>query len=168
MEWSSLTEMISVLRQLISNDLVETAIIGGMGAFFGAWGAHKFLARAEARQSLVTELNNVNSALLLCFSICNSFLSLKKQHLRPMTQEYEKLKQSFEAFQNNVRSNAKSGPFVFEFLADGQTLPSINQPISILEKTVFEKVSIRGRGLAAAVQLGHVDKFRTHSLAATM
>jgi hypothetical protein len=57
-----------------------------------------------------------------------------------------------------ARAQGQHGPVVYELHADFQTIPPMRLPTELLERCVFEKISIRGRALAAAVDLlGEID-----------
>jgi hypothetical protein len=85
----------NVARQIISAEWFNTLVAGAFGAFFGAWGAQAVISRSQFKQSIVTELNAINAAMALCFAICNRFVALKKQHLKPLFDKYRKAREAF-------------------------------------------------------------------------
>jgi hypothetical protein len=141
-----------VARQFFASTLASTLIASAFGAFAGAFTAN----RVQTKRAVVAELNSINSALLLCFSICNRAISLKKQIVRPTFERYQQLKKAFEAARASPSSAA--GAAIFTFLADLQTITPPIMPNALLERQLFEKISVRGRALAAAVDLaGAID-----------
>jgi len=95
---------------------------------------------------------------MLCFSICNRFISLKRQHVRPMRDQFERARREHDEFQAAARAHAGPQPLVYQFLADFRTITPVKAPTEVLERLLFERISIRGRALAAAVDLvGAID-----------
>lgn len=129
----------------------EPSVSSLAGALFGAWGAQIAINRGQRRQAVTSELNSVNSALGLSFSMTNTFMGLKRQHVRPQADAFAKLEQSFEKFEK--ARQAGPGPHVFEFIADWKTLGPPKVPIGTFEQLLFDKLSLKGRGMQAAVQL---------------
>jgi hypothetical protein len=145
-----------------------TLAAAAFGAFFGAW----VNTRIQTRKVAITELNNINAALALCFSISNIALSLKRQHVLPMKDRYDRTQQDHKKHLADRRLHKSPGPLVFELHADLQTLTPLKMPSELLERCVFDKITISGRALAAAVTLvGSIDgldksiKFRNELIA---
>jgi hypothetical protein len=141
-----MSNLIDFLHQIAPKDGWGTAFVtAGLGAFVGGWVA----SRAFTKRAVITELNALSTARMLCFSICNRFLALKSQHVMGMKQRFDQIWQEHEAF---LRRSPQT-PSKFVFSADFQTLTPFQLPIDELKKLVFEKTSIRGRGLVALVDL---------------
>ncbi|MGX1196232.1 hypothetical protein [Parvibaculum sp. MBR-TMA-1.3b-4.2] len=144
------------LHEILKSSAFATVVVGAFGAFFGALGAQFAIGRSQRKRELVADLNAVNSALSLCFFTSNTFLAAKKQHIVPMWSAYSSLQNDCKRFVE-VRSHntfVASLPFEsFEFLADFKTLLSARVPLEAFEGLVFDKLSIRVRGLAAASEL---------------
>jgi hypothetical protein len=86
---------------------------------------------------------------MLCISICNISIAFKRQFVAPMHEAYERVRMNYEK-KLTVKGE---GPNTFALRADLQTLMLQKMPTEVLERYVFEKISVRGRALAAAVQL---------------
>jgi hypothetical protein len=133
-------------HQVAPKDGWGTAFVtAGLGAFVGGWVA----GRAFTKRAVVTELNALSAALTLCFAISNKFIALKLQHVAAMKQRFDQVQREHAEF---VR-HPKQARGQFRFQADFQTLVPMLVPIDELKKIVFEKTSIRGRGLVALVDL---------------
>jgi hypothetical protein len=139
------------VKQFVASDAFSTLVAGAFGAFFGAWGAQAVISRGQSKQSMVGELNSISAALALCFTISNHFMSLKRQHVRALRDDYEQALQDFEA--SWKRPSPPGQPKVIEVRADLQTLTPLKVPIDRLERHIFEKISIRGRAPVAATDL---------------
>src|SRR5690349_5606621 len=67
-----------------------TSVVGALaGAFAGAYGGQLIVERGKARDQLLAEIRNTNSAITIAFSVCNTLLSLKGQHLKRLKEEYD-------------------------------------------------------------------------------
>jgi hypothetical protein len=131
-----------------------TLASAAFGAFAGAW----INNRIQTKRAVIEELNAVRAALVLCFSISNRFISLKRQHVRSMRERYIQARQKYDDSKQRARTHRGPQPFVYNLQADLQTLTPVAVPIQVLERYIFEKISIRGRALAAAVDLvGAID-----------
>jgi hypothetical protein len=143
-DWESIS---TAVRQSLPPDAFNTVVAGAAGAFFGALGAQVITSRGQAKQAIVAELNSVSAALSLCFVICNRFISLKKQFIRPMRDQYEQTQKHYCASRNAFHRA------VFELHADLQTILPTKVPTQALERYVFERISIRGRALPVASEV---------------
>ncbi len=131
-----------------------TLASAAFGAFAGAW----INNRIQTKKAVIEELNAVGAALVLCFSISNRFISLKRQYVRPMRERYLQARREYDDFRERARHHGGPPPLVYDFHADIQTLTPVVAPTDVLERYVFEKISIHSRALAAAVDLlGAID-----------
>ncbi len=150
MNWQAVFDAIG---QFSKTAAFATLMTGAFGAFFGALGAQVITSRYQTKQSVVAELNSVRAALMLCFSICNRFVSLKRQLVLPMRNRYVQARQGYDQFAEQAKVHVGPPPLVHELPADLQTIPPVTLPSAILERQLFERISISGRALAAAVDL---------------
>ncbi|MFZ1960036.1 MAG: hypothetical protein WAU63_02125 [Methylovirgula sp.] len=122
------------------NSVFFIATVGSLaGAFGGAWGAQRIAERSKDRAELLKELRNTNAAIVVAFSICNTLISAKKQHVKSLKENFEKARSDL------IESQTRGG--IFAFQADFRTLPEIDLPLAILQAQIFEKLSLEGRGL---------------------
>lgn len=136
-------------EKFASSKVFETVVAGGLGAFAAALGAQFAINRSQTRQAVVRELNNINGALELCFYLCNKYLTLKKQHVQTIHDTYEATAREFDRFVG-TRPDHRS---VFALHGDLRNLAPMTPPAEMLSRLNFEKISIRGRGPLAAMQL---------------
>lgn len=129
---------------LVDGNLYRTLIGAAFGTFAGAW----LTRRGQAKKEIVTELNNVAAAIELAGAICNRYMAMNRQHVRPMWEALVALKSKYEAHQ---KAGGRKGPFVFT--ADFKTLPQTKAPLNALEGLLYNDISMRGRGLAAMAEL---------------
>ncbi len=60
-----------------------------LSAFAGTWGAQLLAERKAERRALLSEIRGTNAALGLVFTITNTYITTKKQHIRALVQDYE-------------------------------------------------------------------------------
>jgi hypothetical protein len=153
-------------KQFATLPLFGTLMGAAVGVLAGAW----LTGRRESKRALVDELNGVRAAMTLCFTISNRFISLKEQHVQPLTVEYEHFGQQYKAF---LRQRGTPGTQTqFSVKADLRTVTPLRVPTELLERYVFEKTLVDIQALAAAVDLvGAIDslensmKFRNDLIA---
>src|SRR4029078_4372933 len=91
------------------------------------------------------------AAELLAIQIANSYLAMKRQHVLPICEAYSQIGRDYETYQ---RSRAAGGVRVpFSYGIELKALSPLKLPIGSLEKLILEKTSLRGRRLAAAVEM---------------
>ncbi|RDV01172.1 hypothetical protein [Undibacter mobilis] len=144
----------------IDGDPFSTFASAAMGAFAGAVAT----SWRERRRAVIQEINNINAARTLSFSICNGFIAQKKQHIRGLKKEYDAARTEFIKAQAAAAA-APGKLHVVELSANYGTLTQASLPIAALQSHVLEKISMTGRGLMCAVQLGQVYDAFNRSIA---
>jgi hypothetical protein len=81
--------MVSI--QFFGPFFVGTLAPAAFGAFAGVWAS----SRRETRRAVIAELNSVSAARMLAFSICNRYLSLKRQNTLPLFKNYDKARECY-------------------------------------------------------------------------
>src|ERR1700682_6419746 len=74
----------------------QTFITSALGALAGGLVA----SRSFTKRAVVAEHSALSAAAVLCFSISNKFLALKKQHVLPLKERFETVQREFEAARN--------------------------------------------------------------------
>src|SRR4051812_31708586 len=135
----------------VLNSAFSIAFIGGLtGAFAGAWGAQRIAEKSKRREDLLKELRNTNAATMTAFSTCNAALVLKKQHVLPMYEQFQKDKKAVQDFLKKRATGQIQGNAPIHFTADLRTFPPLDVPIDTLKELVFHRISAYGRPLALA------------------
>ena len=122
-------------------------------AFFGAFGAQRIIEKAKNKDTLLKEMHNANAAIMVAFGICNSFLGLKKQHIKSLKETFDQAKKDLEYFRNKQNKMPDRIGEVFEFQTDFQTITPLLTPTDVLQTLVFEKMSLKGRPLSLTITL---------------
>ena len=120
-----------------------------LGAFAGAYGGQRIVERGKLRGELLQEIRNTNAATMLAFTICNAAIGVKGQHVKNLTENFERDRTAAIAFLAKTKEGKRRPDEIFEFRADFRTLPSLDGPIGLLQWQVYDKISITGRPLAA-------------------
>lgn len=125
------------------NSVFITAIVGSMaGAGAGAYGAQWIVARGRQREELLTEIRNTNATIMIAVGLCNSFLGIKRQNVKPLKDLYDAQKAAYH-------DHAKT-----DFVADLRSLYLPPFPLEILRQQAFDKLSLSGRPLLLINALG--------------
>src|SRR5262245_64947286 len=74
------------VSQFFPDYWLGTLASAAFGAFAGAW----INNRIQTKRAIIEQLNAVRAALVLCFSISNRFMLLKRQNIRPLRNRYVK------------------------------------------------------------------------------
>lgn len=135
--------------KLFLNSNFFTALIG---AFAGAYGGQLIVEKTKERESNLTELHSLNSAITFSFGICRSMLSLKEQHVKRLYEEYIAQKGIVET--HISRTTHTDTPTIIKFKADLETIELREQPIEVLQKTVYEKIAASAKIISFASLLG--------------
>lgn len=147
------------------NSVFFTAISGSLaGAFAGAYGAQRIAERAKYREQMLKEIRDTNAAITVSFGVCNSLLSIKKQHVKSLKVEFETQRVNLLVFQQKRELGQISKDEIFHFKVDLQTLSLPPLPVDILQNQVFEKLSLVGRPLSLTTTLSQT----MHSLSASL
>ena len=134
------------------NSNAFTAIAGSCaGAFAGAWAAQRIAARGKERDDFLAEIRNTSAATVVALSICNSFLSIKKQHVKRLKDTFDKQKADYLDRVQKYRSgqlarNDTAPPLLFDLQA--LVLPPFCVAVGSLAAPVVRK-NITGKSSAA-------------------
>lgn len=144
-DWAN--SVLDVFREGLTESFVLTIIATFVASFAGALGAQYISDRNQRREAKIQEIRNTNAAIIAAFSISNSCLSLKKQHVRELKEDFENTRSEVVAYQEGIINGAIAAGTVFEYEADLRTFMPLTLPIKILERQLFEKISATERAL---------------------
>lgn len=123
------------------------------GAFGGAIAAQKIIERKSRQNIFLEELRNVNSAIMVSFSICNTMLSLKESHTLPLSESFKKSLHEIEIFNEKKVLGELKDDSTFSHEVDFTVHATPEVPIDVLKELVFNKISAGGRVLSAVAEL---------------
>jgi hypothetical protein len=139
------------------NSTFFTSIAGSFaGAIAGAYGAQRIAERGKQREELSSEIRNLNAASMVAFTICNSLLSLKSEHVKRLKEDYYRERDRVIEHRGRVeRGDAPSG-IAITYIADLQTLPLLSPPSDLLRIFLLDRVSSVSRATALYLTLQQV------------
>lgn len=127
-------------------EILGIGLASGIAAYFGARGAQRVISRNNALDIARRELHAIASAQLICVSIANSAMAMKRQHVMPLAQKYSCHIKSAESALNNEGS-------VLKIEMDLQKFPVPLLSTGQLEKLLFENIILSGRAFGALYAL---------------
>ncbi len=152
LKWQSLLTLL-VQQQTAWAFIGSTALIGGLGAYFGAWGAQRSINKQMRFQRITEAINTTNAAHSLTAVIFNQAAGLKKQHYLPLFEKWSGTRERIEKGEKEIEVHL-------------QTPPSIHFPLAELSALVFGKLTLNGRPLAALSELLQAQQAFNHLIAA--
>ncbi|UFI05960.1 hypothetical protein [Roseibium aggregatum] len=134
------------MTDFFANEAATISLFSGaMGAFFGAVGAQFIATRSDKKRSIQLEINKTRSARAICFSICNQYLSLKKQHTKSLIEDYEKSR--LEVIEK-LKKHLPNFEMTINFEANMHTLPFPHSLVKELQNTLFLNVSLNEKSFS--------------------
>ena len=113
-----------------------------IAAFAGTWGAQLLAERMANRKALMSEIRGTNVALGLVYTITNTYITTKKQHIRALVQDYEA---QVAARQAHVAGADAGSPFAYRL--DLRTIAPPFSPIDELRQMLRERITPDGRAI---------------------
>lgn len=123
------------------------------GALGGAYAAQRIVERAKRRDELLKEIRHTNATIMVAFGMCNSLLSLKKQHVKSLKEVFDIQKSELIDHLRKQQHGQIGENQAFEFKADLETLSLPPLPVETLQTQVFEKLSLVGRSVSLVITL---------------
>lgn len=137
------------------NSVFFTSIAGSLaGALAGALAAQRIAERGKYRDQLLKEIRDTNAAISITFGICTSLLSIKKQHVKPLKENYYKQRADLLEHQAKLKAGELPAGTPFEVHADLQTLSLPPLRVDALQKLIFDGLSVRARPLNLMINFG--------------
>jgi hypothetical protein len=108
----------------------------------------RIVARGKERDELLAEIRNTNAATVVALGMCNTFLAIKKQHVKRLKETFDKQKADYLARVHKYRmGQLHPGDTAPPLLFDLQllVLPPFDLPMDTLRHQIFEKISLSNR-----------------------
>lgn len=139
------------------NSAFTTSLIGALaGAFAGARAAQNVAERTKQKDQLLSQIRATNAAISASFVFCNLLISLKRQHVKPLYETFVAKKAEHAEFHAKRKAGQIPEDQPFVFTADLRTLQMPLLPVQLIERLVFDKLSVIGRPLALTTSLAGV------------
>jgi hypothetical protein len=140
---------LSDLWEFLNSQFAKTVISSMAGAGLGAWTAQRIVAKNKDREEILKEVRASNVAATITYGITEAFIAVKKQHVKPLFDDFVKGKAALIAFHKSLPKMPPSSiPLVYAFDADLRTLTPVKSPIDQLQKIVFERVSVGTKAIS--------------------
>lgn len=131
------------------NSAFTTSLVGAMfGALAGAIAAQRIANRSKEREHFSAQLRITNSAIMSAFVIANAALSIKKQYIKNLFDNYKAQKAAHDEHKQKIDAGELPTGTPFDLALDLREINMQKVPIEALEAQVFERLSIDGRPLA--------------------
>lgn len=122
-----------------------------IGSFFGAVGGYVMVWLTNRRSEVFAKVGNIKKAISLTHSIFNTFLGLKKQHVKSLCENYERNRAAFiEIRQRQTLIPAGAGPIEVVFQMDFRTLFFPHTDLELINTCLIEKADLDHRAFALA------------------
>ena len=139
-----------VLIIVFSSNIFLVSISTLVAAFAGAYGAQYIAEKNRKKESLLSEVRNINSTIMIASTIGNTCLSVKKQIVKPLKETYDKQLKGLLIYEKKNNEKKIQDPGIRANLAfiSHQSLPT-----ELLEKQVFGNTSVNARALSLTIAL---------------
>ncbi|WGU41494.1 hypothetical protein [Phenylobacterium sp. NIBR 498073] len=119
----------------LANSGFAIALLSALaGSFAGAYGAQLIAERDAARRRALEELRATNAASSLAIFTVNALIALKRQHLRPLLQQYRTDRTRF------IETITSGRGGLFAYTADWQIFPWTEVPTDALTELIFNRI----------------------------
>lgn len=122
--------------------------IAAVGSFAGAVGGYVIAMVINHRTEVISKVGHTKTAIAVVHSLFNTFLSLKKQHIKELCEQYEKNKNEFIELKK-----AKNPPreVIIPFVSHSISFPRVD--FGLINTKLFEKADVTGRAYVLATTL---------------
>jgi len=117
------------------------------GASIGALGAGYISKKQKQKDDLLNEIRSTNKAIVAVFGICNPLLGMKKQHIKPLKEDFDASRRRLDHFMEQRKKEIIPISARFDFKANFETYHLPDVPIANLLTLMFEKLSVAGKAL---------------------
>ncbi|MFM5236636.1 hypothetical protein ACEUAP_04375 [Aeromonas veronii] len=166
MPYQDISESISSLWQVsleFLNSAFASAFLSALaGAIFGVLGAQRLAERATRRKELLDALRQTNALIVLVATIANQAMSLKKQHIEPLSIDY--FKERERAVTLNDFYLHGSAPDKISFHLEMMHITPLNTPIEALKNITYSAQLIPGMAIALVSMVEQSLIEMTHSI----
>lgn len=128
-------------------------IVSAVGAFGGAYGAQVIAERTKYREQLMKEIRDTNAAIGIAFNICNSLLSIKRQHIKDLKRLFDESLAAFRQHMQARQAGSVAPDAVIEIAFDLQTLSLPPLGVDMLQGHVLGRLSVTGRPINLTITL---------------
>jgi hypothetical protein len=151
----AIESLLNLLSTLVTSNIVVALIASAAGAFAGALGAQRIIARNQEYASYLSLLRKSNSAIILSYSAANTLMMLKRQHIQPLCEKYKSDRADCLKALEQSKSKPATGPYYIQADLKTYTLPKL--PLRALTQMVYSEIAPNGKGISALAMLEQSD-----------
>lgn len=146
-----------------ANSAFASAFLSALaGAGLGVWGAQLVAERGTRTRELLEGLRQANAVMVLSTIIVNQALSLKRQHVSPLSERYFKDREVALAYHKKVLNGESPAPIVFQ--AEMVKVSPVAMPLDALKNLVYSAQLMPGRALALVAMIEQYSNELTHTV----
>jgi hypothetical protein len=135
------------VRGFLNSAFISAFLSALAGAGLGVWGAQRLAERAARRRELLDALSQSNALIVLATTISNQALSIKKQHIAPLSTAYFEERKDAETT-NDILLRGGTPGRVVPFKAELVHITPLTVPIEALKNLAYSAQLMPGRALA--------------------
>ncbi|MBW6393459.1 hypothetical protein, partial [Billgrantia antri] len=143
---NSIAALWGSIASFLNSSFISAFLSALAGAGFGVWGAQKVAERSSRAIELLEGLRQANAIVVLATTIANQALSVKKQHVKPLSDQYFKDRDAAKELQYKLSNGTPAQPTTFQFQLTKIT--PLTLPIEALKSLTFSAQLMPGRALA--------------------
>lgn len=155
------------LGKVLNSAFISAFLSALAGAGFGVWGAQKLAQRSLRRKELFDAMRQANGLVVLASTISNQALSMKSQHVDPLSKSYFEQRRAAEAT-NEVFLRGATPEAHMPFKAEMIHITPLTVPVEALKSLTYSAQLIPGRALAlvamveqSLTELDHAVRMRS-------
>ncbi len=133
------------------------------GAFAGACGAYWIVNRVEGGKQTLTEIRNVNAAIMLVASVFETHFVQKKQHFHELKTSYDQIKKAALEARSQAAADERLPGHLFTFSMDFRSFNPVPAPFEHINALIFSQMSVSARVITLTTTLE-----RTHNALNTL
>jgi hypothetical protein len=135
------------LWSLVDSNLAIAIVSTFIAAFAGTWGAQLLAERTATRKELRSEMRGTNAALALAFTIANTYITTKKQHVRELVTLYRAQVAARQTHRQQVAAGVLPATTPFEYQLEMKTISVPFSPYRELQEILRNRISPDGKAL---------------------
>lgn len=140
--WAKTVDVAGWLKWLFESNFFAALF----GALFGAWSAERISSAKAQREQVKQELRDTNAAISFAYDISNFLISLNKQHVRELVDQFGHQRLAVRAHHHGMLNGTiPQGTVLHIRFVDQVVIEVLRLPYPQLEQLVLEKLSIRGK-----------------------
>lgn len=165
-----LLKALESLRAFLNSAFISAFLSALAGAGLGVWGAQRLAERSARRRELLDALRQANALVVLAATISNQALSVKKQHVAPLSKTYFEEKDAAETT-NEILLRGETPQGVTQFKAEMVHITPLTVPVEALKSLTYSAQLMPGRALAlvamveqSLTELAHAIRMRSEQI----